>query len=348
MNDATTHSYTTSRPDSARALNYVGAAVERELETLRAIQQGRACATFRAAAALGGFVGAGLLDATEIEEALVAAATFTGLSERDARSHVRRGLKRGAQTPRQIPESRGFTGTRTVPVPRPTPAVVEAPPTRPPQSEVAALWDGAGPITDDPEVEAWFCYRVTAVTLLPVLWDLARALPKSARLPRWAWSREGTWVATGHRILFRLWDHTGNAASLRARCVRHDAELKSLAPAGFSVKGLVLADPLGVQILAGAPLEWWTDRSIVVSEGEPDWLSWAALHSDARADGPAYFGLVAGGWSQQLADRIPDDTRVVVRTHHDKPGERYANDIFMTLRGRCPILRSRAWEEEER
>ena len=39
----------------------------------------------------------------------------------------------------------------------------------------------------------------------------------------------------------------------------------------------------------------------------------------------------------QIAARIPTGASVVIRTHHDEPGERYAQQIAASLHGRCRI-----------
>lgn len=334
---------------SERTARYVQAAVTSEIANVRYATSGRGPAAFKSAAILGGFVGAGLLDAVTTEEMLVAAAASTGLSDREARGHIRRGLKRGALSPREIPAIGSVERVGRMPPPRTTSNAAEPPYLR--EAEVAALWNAAQSVSGDPEAAAWLHSRyrdhVTGVTTLVELWDLARVLPKNAPIPAWAGTGAGPWNRTGHRLLFRLWNARGRFVSMRARSLSSSATLKALAPTGFSVAGLVLADPLAVQLLAGDPLSWWTEPTIVVSEGEPDWLAWAARHGDARAQGPAYIGVVAGSWSQQIAARIPDNTRVIVRTDHDAPGERYANDIIMGLRGRCPVLRSRSQGVEE-
>jgi hypothetical protein len=221
-------------------------------------------------------------------------------------------------------------------------------PVRPPKAEVDALWAASGPVSADVEASAWFArrYGAHAGAFLEhaALWDLARVIPGCAHLPRWAWSRGGSWIQTSHRLLFQLWDHCGQALSLRARSLDPNTTPKSLAPAGHSVKGLVLADPLGVQLLSGSAPDWWSPREIVVSEGEPDWLTWAARQSDAHEQGPAYFGIVSGGWSLDIAGRIPDGARVVIRTHHDRSGQLYAQKICEALARRCSLFRSPATE----
>lgn len=230
--------------------------------------------------------------------------------------------------------------------PRIPPPMPKDAPTRPSRAEVESVWNMAGPVTVDAEAMGWFCHRhqrhhAYELAERTEMWDLARAVRPGVELPLWARCRGVSWTKSGHRLIFRLFDHTGTAVSLRARCLDLAGGPKSLAPAGTSVKGLIFADPLGVQILAGTVPDWWQPSRIVISEGEPDWLSWAARQSDAHEDGPAYFGVVAGGWSKELADRLPDGTAVSIRTHHDEAGEKYAGQIVETLGDRCRPYRSR-------
>jgi hypothetical protein len=321
---------------------YVRAAVDSEIETLRMTSSGRGCAAFRAAAAIGRFVGACAIDYKEAEHLLCDAALQTGLPEREALGHIRRGLRCGERTPRTLPADKprdqykpSFGHSSTI----------ERVPARPPKAEVEALWGASQPVGSDAEVRAWFAHRFGAdcASFLEraEIWHLARAMPEDLHLPRWAWSRGGPWTQTGHRILFRLWDHTGKAVSIRARCVDPARVPKSLAPAGFSVRSLVLADPLGAQLLAGDVPEWWESRDIVISEGEPDWLLWSAGQREAELQGPACLGIEAGAWCQEIADRIPDGAKIALRTHGDAAGRRYARQIVESLRGRCRVFRTK-------
>ena len=334
---------------------YVRAAIDSETATLCRSSSGRrACATFRAAAALGNLVGAGELDRADTECLLLAAALQTGLPEREAIHHVRRGIRHGEKTPRSVPDPRPI-GRCSAPfgqshaIATAGPVGSDGPPTRPPLAEVADLWNASHPVNTDSETSGWFArrYAERAASFLEhaELWDLVRAIPRDVRLPRWAWSHGGSWIQTGHRLLFRLWDHAGQAVSVRARCVDPTTMPKSLAPSGFSVKGLVLADPLAVQLLSGICPTWWAPREVVICEGEPDTLLWVARQREADEEGPACIGIDAGAWSQRIANRIPDGARVAIRVHHDAPGEVYARQIAGSLSGRCQIFRSKVGEE---
>jgi hypothetical protein len=104
--------------------------------------------------------------------------------------------------------------------------------------------------------------------------------------------------------------------------------------------------PVARSVLAGRVDGLPTPISVVVVEGEPDFLTWATRYSDGDADAPIVFGVVCGAWSGELAARIPDGARVVVRTHQDPSGERYAAEIARTLLGRCRVVRPRAREQK--
>jgi len=329
---------------------YARTAIESETTTLRGSPSGtRACATFRAAAALGNLVGSGELDRAETENLLLSAAIETGLPEREAMQHVRRGIRHGEKTPRSAPDQLGDPSRPLPPIALANPLPFAESSARPPKAEVDALWAVSAPVSTESEASAWFGHRYGehAATFLEhaELWDLVRVIPHGAHLSRWAWSRGGSWIQTGHRLLFRLWDHHGQALSIRARSLDPNTTPKSLAPAGHSVKGLLLADPLGVQLLAGLVPAWWGQHDVVIAEGEPDWLIWAAAQRESDPEGPAVFGVEAGAWSQQIADRIPDGARIALRVHHDPPGQAYARQIAGTLGGRCQIFRSKVGEE---
>jgi hypothetical protein len=366
--------------DSCRPMRpYAQAAIASEIETLRRTSSGRACAAFRAAAAVGGFIAVGEMNRADAKDLLLAAALETGLPESEAIGHIQRGIRRGEMTPRSIPDDRPG-GRFCSPAPN-RPAIDTADRNapehsiaRPPKAEIDALWAASQPVGSDPEVAKWFryryhppgeqsatprirpgdaegfCYRYRpSVTIERVeLWDLARAIPAGLDLPHWARSRGGPWTRTGHRVLFRLWDARGRAISLRARCIDPAVAPKSLAPSGFSTKGLVLADSMGLQLLTDTVPDWWDPHEIIISEGEVDFVTWATRQSEADPNGPAIFAVEAGAWSASIAARIPDGSAVVVRTHHDPPGERYAEQIADTLHGRCRVFRSLPEEEAER
>jgi hypothetical protein len=169
---------------------------------------------------------------------------------------------------------------------------------------------------------------------------LARALPPTGTLPDYARFRGKSWRDLGYDLIIPTYNSAGRLVSCRARTLGAVAEdgFKSLAPAGFNVGGAVMADPLGRQILAGADLGWWKARTLLIAEGEPDFLTLATWYGDDES-APAVLGVVSGSWTQAIADRIPDGTQVVIRTHMDEAGNRYADEIGVTLADRCPLFR---------
>ena len=93
----------------------------------------------------------------------------------------------------------------------------------PPLDEVHALWDQCRPVPDDPEVSAWITGRgLDAFTIADR--DLARALPRGADLPRWAWLGGRSWAQGGYRVVLPLYDASGVLPSVHARNVQGVAD----------------------------------------------------------------------------------------------------------------------------
>jgi len=135
--------------------------------------------------------------------------------------------------------------------------------------------------------------------------------------------------------------------SFRARLVRSTSEQgipKSLAPKGYNVGGMVYVNALARTILQqGRAPEWWpVDRPLrlVITEGDPDFLTWSTRGGDADETAPAVMGVVSGSWTETIADRVPSGTQVGIRTHHDTSGKKYAQQIYETLKNRCHVLRA--------
>jgi hypothetical protein len=212
--------------------------------------------------------------------------------------------------------------------------------------ELAALWERSARPNDDLEVATWLRSRGLDPDLCAER-DLCRALPAGA-LPRWAIFRGAPW-SLGWRCLVRAYDASGALASIRARWVKptpppSGGEKTGAAAGGAGSAGAaVIACGLGQQVLArGRPPTWWPeDRPLqmIVVEGEPDWLTWGIrMHGECA---PAVLGVFNGAWVPELSERIPLGTQVVVATHHDEPGEKYAKRITEALQHRCRVLRSR-------
>jgi len=79
---------------------------------------------------------------------------------------------------------------------------------------------------------------------------------------------------------------------------------------------------------------------LIVAEGEPDFLTYATHWSAAVAEAPAVMGIWSGAWTETIAARIPDGTRVRIATHNDPAGHRYAARIACSLIPRCHVWRT--------
>lgn len=195
----------------------------------------------------------------------------------------------------------------------------------------------ASPVDQDSMCAAWLRSRALSPATVRDL-DLARALP-DGQTPRWARARGVTWAESGHRLLVPLFDALGRLASVRARVVVAGQDgPKALAPAGYTTAGLVMADALARRLLAGevGAAEQVRDVGLLVAEGGPDYLTWAARWgTDGSLDrAPAVFGIESGAWTAEVAARVPDGTRLCVATHDDGAGERYAAAIVASFGAR--------------
>ena len=217
-------------------------------------------------------------------------------------------------------------------------------PKRPPSAEVEEQWVRCGGVTEDSEAAAWLRSRSLDPSLVESR-NLARALPVRGHCPKWARLKGRPWSQTGHRLVLPLYGAGGMLESLRARRVitSNDKLPKGAAPTGAQVQGLVLADGLARLLLqSGTKPEWWPSGQrlrVIVAEGDPDFLTWATFYGDAAETAPAVIGIVAGSWTSDLAARIPSGVQVVIRTHNDAAGDKYARQIIKSLSNRCDLLR---------
>jgi len=214
----------------------------------------------------------------------------------------------------------------------------------PPPDEVRELWAGCVPVSDVAQVREYLEGRVIAPAGVEAL-DLARAIPDGAVLPRWASYRGNApearpWLAIGFRLVLPVYDAGGVVRSVRGWRVLEGDGPKRLPPSGYRAGGLVMADGAGVALLERASLEG-TDGRVVIVEGEPDFLTWATRFPDSAEAVPAVLGILSGSWTDEIAARIPDGARVIVRTHHDEAGNRYAAAVRGSIDRRCEVLRSK-------
>jgi hypothetical protein len=224
----------------------------------------------------------------------------------------------------------------------PRPALAPLPaPSYPEASEVAELWASARPVETDAAAAAYLTGRAIDPGMVD-LYQLARALPVDAPAPSWARCRGVSW-SRSHRLILPVFDHSGAMRSLRAWRVdgeNSDAP-KRTAPAGKALAGLALACPVARRMLATGQAPSWASAGaleIIITEGEPDFLTWATQTSDADEAPPAVLGVVSGAWGEALAARIPDGARVLIRTHGDEAGARFSAAIVASLAGRNVAL----------
>ena len=331
-----------------RAGAYSRAALAGLLSDLASAGEGeRNAALNRAAHRAGRLVAAGAVDGEAAARELEAAALALGLPLPEVTATLRSGLRAGMSNPATVPEGEPAPprpGPARAPVLPPEPPQGQEPPPRPPRAEVEALWRLARPVTEDREVSTWLAGRAISRGRVE-LYDLARAIPAGAQLPRWAGCQRVPWSAH-HRLVARGWGSTGAAESLHARAVGELPEglPKGLWPAAGagSARGLVMADGWGRQILTtGGRPDGWAGE-LVVAEGLPDWLDVATNYSDSDEAAPAVFGVTAGSWTPEIAARVPEGTRVIIATDPDEAGDKYAQKVGATFQGRdCELRRWR-------
>jgi hypothetical protein len=239
---------------------------------------------------------------------------------------------------RELDELRG--GRPAEPRPEPVArAPVELPPERvyPDAGELKALWTAGHRVTDDGQARAELEQR--GLDPLSVAnTDLVRVIPADRWLPRWARFQGATWNTTGHRIMVLTYDAEGAAKSVRAWRVSPSDTPKRLPPAGHRAGELVVANRYAVALLRGHAVR----NPVVICEGEPDWLVRSMV-----TPGLAVIGIGSGSWHEGFAARIQYGGEVVVRTHRDQAGDRYAERVVETLKNRAQVRRWIIEEETE-
>lgn len=219
--------------------------------------------------------------------------------------------------------------------PRPLPNLPEPGPERdyPDAADVTALWTLGGSVLDDPVSGGHLVGRGLDARAVASL-DLARALPVTGLLPNWARYRGKPWTESGHRMIVRVFDAAGACRSVRAWRVEGDAPAKRLPPGGHKATGLVMANRAAQEILTGKRA---VPTVVVVSEGEPDFVTAATAWPRL-----AVFGITSGSWSDDFARRVPLGSEVIVRTHNDAAGDKYAGEIIKSVKARAVVRRSEA------
>jgi hypothetical protein len=222
---------------------------------------------------------------------------------------------------------------RAVPLPPPEPAR-----DYPPASEVALLWSACVPVTEDAEVSGLLRGREIDPAAVARTGSAAALHPLThgSSVPSWAKFKgrqpsARAWTATGHRLILPVFDYAGEMRSVRAWLVNGAEGMpKRVPPVGHKASGLVLANASAQRWLRGNA----RPRRIVVVEGEPDFLARSIL-----SPSEAVLGVMSGSWHSGFAERVPYGSDVIVRTHIDDAGERYAGEVIETVRGRAVVSR---------
>jgi KaiC/GvpD/RAD55 family RecA-like ATPase len=217
--------------------------------------------------------------------------------------------------------------TPRAPVPPPEPEPEREYPDR---ADVGKLWGAAKPCGSDTAVFGLLRSRAIDPDAASDL-ALARVLARGEPLPPWATYQGASWLDSGHRMICRVVDSSGQVRSLRSWQVDGKPGPKRLPPSGCRASGLVLANREAAAMLAGKG----KPACLVVCEGEPDWLTWATR----VPRGVAVVGIGSGSWTPEHTAKIPKGLDVFVRTHCDPAGEKYAAHVAETIGERCQVWR---------
>ena len=126
-------------------------------------------------------------------------------------------------------------------------------------------------------------------------------------------------------LLIPLCDSKGNLKSVLGRCVYKNRHRKSTVPTGYSTQNLFMISPKAMQWIHGKIIP----EMIWVAEGEIDYLT-LAQH------GTPTIGIRNGRVdSLQLLPWKPIQS-VIIATHNDEPGERYARAVASCVQPALP------------
>ena len=212
-------------------------------------------------------------------------------------------------------------------------------------TEVRRLWERCVPVTTDAGVAEWLERRGLDAAKVEDR-DLARALPVKLTAPRLARCRRLPWTS-GWRCVLPTHDHYGELRGVRGRWIGPDEPPqgypKEAAACGVPAAGRVLADPTALWLLrqdAAPPPATTAPDTVVIAEGTPDYLTWATRWGDAAEEAPGVLGIWQGAWTWELAAKVPRGCTVVIRTHADAQGERFAwVDVWPTVAAGRTVLR---------
>lgn len=232
-----------------------------------------------------------------------------------------------------------------------------APPPRPieypPKAEMEA-WFSACPMgTDSEVVRRWIEARGLRFNTLDRLVS-TMTVRETRPGPGWATVGGRPWAEAGYGVLFVLFDHLGQPRSCRARwsVVADDPGLgpvestcdrkaKALPPAGYDTVGLCM---LNLTALATFGAGGWPNipedqRELWIAEGEPDFLALCSAIGQSNRPQRPVAGIFSGSWTAAWSRRLPPGGSVVIATHDDLQGRRYAEEIQASVHGHARVRR---------
>jgi hypothetical protein len=209
-------------------------------------------------------------------------------------------------------------------------------PEYPSTAEARSVWETGALPNDDAQASEHLVGRRIDPDIVAQL-GLARCLPPwpvdGYPLPQWARYRGSWWPQSGHRLIVPVYTADGVMRSVRAWRIEGDAPAKRLPPAGRKATGLIMANRRALEVLKPGT----TPCRLMVVEGEPDFLTAATRWLDAGV-----IGVISGGWTDDFAKLVPLGSEVLICTHHDPAGEKYAEHVTRTVRKRAVITRMAA------
>jgi hypothetical protein len=262
----------------------------------------------------------------------------------DSRNSFREVLATAAELAGMHAEADSIRAGRAAPERAPLPALPPEPERDyPPAAEVAELWGSTIQVTDDAQASELLVSRRIDPDAVARL-DAARVLrvdTHDTRIPDWArfkgrLAASKAWPKSGHRMLLPVYDSDGAIRSVRAWLLTGDPTLpKRVPPVGFKASELVLASRDAVDMLRGDA----SPSRVIITEGEPDFLVRSVV-----SPGEAVVGVLSGSWHEGFARRVPYGSLVVVRTHRDPAGNRYAAKVIESVKSRARTAR---WMPDE-
>lgn len=199
--------------------------------------------------------------------------------------------------------------------------------------QARATWAECVPIVEAVEVADYLAARNVDPAKVAAH-GLAMALPSSptTELGR-AWLREG------RRLVVPLYDVNGHLRELVGRLPTFEPgdRIKSRAPTGAQVRGLLFATRAARLMFATRAWFEGASRTLTIKEGEIDYLQTALRGLGPEAE--AVVGIRSGSWTPEHAARVPSRSTVYVYTDNDGQGEKYASRVVDTLSARGPFAR---------